>query len=299
MEIPNPKYNLGVGSANHGRQTGEILIRIEEVMLAEKPDVVIVFGDTNSTLAAALAASKLRIKLAHAEAGLRSYNRVMPEEHNRILTDHCSDLLFCPSSTAVKNLRAEGITAGVHRVGDLMYDALLAFSKVAEGRSTILSDLSLLSRRYLLATVHRPQNVDDPETLGRLLRTFDDLDNKIIFPVHPRTHRVMSDAGLPMPRNCVLTNPVGYLDMLMLERNAAAILTDSGGVQKEAYWFGVPCITLRDETEWVETVQAGWNVLTGSDPQRILSAVRRSAPTSAHRLFYGDGSAAKRIASLL
>jgi UDP-N-acetylglucosamine 2-epimerase len=299
MKIPDPKYNLGVGSGSHGRQTGEMLMRLEEVMLTERPDIALVFGDTNSTLAGAIAASKLQIRLAHVEAGLRSFNRSMPEEHNRILTDHCSDLLFCPSHVAVENLRAEGITEGVYEVGDLMYDALLAFGPVAERCSTILRDLALDSGSYFLATVHRPQNTDSPEVLRRLLLAFGDLGDTVVIPMHPRTRQVLVKADLQVPPNCLVTEPITYLDMLQLESNARAILTDSGGVQKEAYWLRIPCVTLREQTEWVETVQAGWNTLTRNDPDRILAAVRHGAPGATPVTLYGDGAAAGRIAAAL
>lgn len=312
LDIPEPDYNLGVGSGPHGWQTGQMLMRIEEVLLQEKPDWVLVYGDTNSTLAGALAACKLRIPLAHVEAGLRSFNREMPEEHNRVLTDHCADLLFCPTQTAVDNLAREGITRGVHLVGDVMYDAVLQFSALARERSTILDDLGLTPKRYLLATVHRPYNTDNPERLRSILAAFAEIEEPIIFPVHPRTRKRMAEYGLNNPqsetcaepgrsiRNPKFIDPVGYLDMLMLEQHARMILTDSGGMQKEAYFFGVPCVTLRPETEWVETVRAGWNLVVDVDPERILWAVNghrwpgdRPAPV------FGDGQASERVVNLL
>jgi len=254
LEIPEPDYNLGVGSGLHGWQTGQMLIRIEEVLLAEKPDWVLVYGDTNSTLAGALAAVKLRAPLAHVEAGLRSFNREMPEEHNRVLTDHCSDLVFCPTQTAVDNLAREGITQGVHLVGDMMYDAVLQFAEIARQRSTILQDLGLEPKGYLVATVHRPYNTDVPENLRNILTAFLEIGEPIVFPVHPRTRRKIAQLdgtfGLERAtRNVRMIEPVGYLDMLVLEQNARLILTDSGGMQKEAYFFSVPCVTLRPETE--------------------------------------------------
>ena len=278
LEIPEPDYNLGVGSGPHGWQTGQMLMRIEEVLLAEKPDWVLVYGDTNSTLAGALAACKLRIPLAHVEAGLRSFNREMPEEYNRVLTDHCSDLLFCPTQMAVDNLAREGITKGVHLVGDTMYDAVLQFAEIARQRSTILQDLGLKPKGYLLATAHRPYNTDVPENLRNILTAFAEIGEPLIFPVHPRTWQNISEldgvASFEFNRNVRMIEPVGYLDMLVLEQNARLILTDSGGIQKEAYWLSVPCVTLRDETEWVETVEAGWNVLAGADMVHIVTAVR-------------------------
>ncbi len=309
LDMPEPDYNLGVGSGSHGWQTGQMLIRIEEVLLAEKPDWVLVYGDTNSTLAGALAACKLCILLAHVEAGLRSFNREMPEEHNRVLTDHCADLLFCPTQTAVDNLAREGITCdkdhrvGVHLVGDTMYDAVLQFAEIARQRSTILQDLDLKPKSYLLATVHRPYNTDNPENLRNILSAFAKIEEPIIFPVHPRTRQQMAEFGLSNVKsetwNVKLIEPVGYLDMLMLEQHARMILTDSGGMQKEAYFFGVPCVTLRPETEWVETVEAGWNLLAGANVRQIAEAVRTFRPPAARPMVYGTGCAAERCVSTL
>jgi len=306
MEIPEPDYNLGVGSGPHGWQTGQMLIRIEEVLLAEKPDWVLVYGDTNSTLAGALAAVKLRIPLAHVEAGLRSFNREMPEEHNRVLTDHCSDLLFCPTQTAVDNLAREGITGdkdhriGVHLVGDTMYDAVLQFAEIARQRSTILQDLGLKPKGYLLATVHRPYNTDIPENLRNILAAFAEIEEPIIFPIHPRTRQRIVEFGLSNVKretwNVKLIEPVGYLDMLALEQHARMILTDSGGMQKEAYFFGVPCVTLRPETEWVETVEAGWNVVVAASRAQIVGVVNgREWPKGMPPAMFGDGRAAPGI----
>lgn len=303
LNIPEPDVNLNVGSGNHGWQTAQMLIGIEEVLLAEKPDWVLVYGDTNSTLAGALAAVKLHIPLAHVEAGLRSFNREMPEEHNRVLTDHCADLLFCPTQTAVDNLAREGVTKNVHLVGDTMYDAVLQFGEIARQRSTILRDLGLQPKGYLLATVHRQSNTDNPENLRNILAAFAEIEEPIIFPVHPRTRQKISELGFLNPeskiQNLKFIDPIGYLDMLMLEQSARIILTDSGGMQKEAYWMSVPCITLRDETEWVETVVAGWNVLVGADRERIMEAVRVFAPPVACPALYGDGHASERIVSTL
>ncbi|MEJ5197355.1 MAG: UDP-N-acetylglucosamine 2-epimerase (non-hydrolyzing) [Anaerolineae bacterium] len=301
LDIPQPDINLEVGSGSHGRQTGEMLIRLEEVLLAEKPDRVLVYGDTNSTLAGALAAAKLHIPVAHVEAGLRSFNREMPEEHNRVLTDHIADLLFCPTQTAVDNLRNEGITRGVHLVGDTMYDAVLQFAALARTRSTILARLGLQPKRYLLATVHRPYNTDDPVNLRSILEAFAELEEPVIFPVHPRTRQRMEALNVrTLERsNVQMIEPVGYLDMLALEQHARLILTDSGGIQKEAYWLGVPCVTLRTETEWVETVAAGWNVVVGADRARIVAAVRSLVAPAVRPLSYGDGRAAGQIVGIL
>ena len=311
LGLPEPDINLGIGSGPHGKQTGQMLTGIEEILLAEKPDWALVYGDTNSTLAGALAACKLHIPLAHVEAGLRSFNREMPEEHNRVLTDHCSDLLFCPTQTAVDNLRREGITQGVHLVGDTMYDAVLQFSEIARQRSTILKDLGLEPKKFLLATVHRPANTDDPENLRNILTAFAEIEEPIIFPVHPRTRQKINELGLlnPKPKTSAETgrsiqnpkyiDPVGYLDMIQLEQAARMILTDSGGIQKEAYWLGVPCVTLRNETEWVETVQAGWNILAGSDLSRIINAVKGFVPSSDSFNSDGTNQSAKRCVEVL
>jgi UDP-GlcNAc3NAcA epimerase len=304
LEIPDPDYNLGVGSGTHGEQSGEILKRIEAVLLKEKPDCLVVFGDTNSTLAGALAAAKLCIPVAHVEAGLRSFNRRMPEEINRVVTDHLSSVLFCPTETSVGNLAREGITQGVHLVGDVMYDALLANSRRAEVKSTLLEQLGLQPKAYYLATVHRAENTDDPklldaivEGLRRISRIF-----PVVWPVHPRTRKVLAAYGLEQGdgESFRILSPVSYLDMLSLEKQAKGILTDSGGVQKEAYWLGVPCITLRRETEWVETVEAGWNTLAGTNPEAIFAATTKPAPppASLDHLF-GDGRAAEKIVRAL
>lgn len=299
LGIPEPDYNLEVGSAGHSVQTGEMLIRMEPIFEKEKPDWVMVYGDTNSTLAGALVASKLHIPVAHVEAGLRSFNREMPEEINRVLTDHVSQLLFCPAQKAVENLKLEGVTSGVHVVGDVMYDAVLRHSDTAEKKSSILKLLDLKPKQYLLATVHRASNVDDTAKLLNILETFAMLGETVVFPVHPRTRKAIESAGFSIGGNVKLVEPVGYLDMLWLEKNARMILTDSGGVQKEAYWFATPCATLREETEWVETVESGWNVVVGIERERILNTVRNfSVPDSRPNLF-GDGDASQKIVRLL
>ena len=275
LEIPEPDYNLGIGSGNHGEQTGKMLIEIEKVLLEEKPNLVIVFGDTNSTLAGALAASKLHILLAHVEAGLRSFNKKMPEEINRILTDHVSDILFCPTQTAVENLKRESITNGVYLVGDIMFDALMHFSEISKTKSQILKKLNLKPKKYYLATVHRAENTDDYDRLKNILFALSQLDKPVVFPIHPRTKKMVENFGLNhLLERLIIIEPVGYLDMISLEANAQAILTDSGGVQKEAFWLRVPCITLREETEWIETVETGWNKLVGSRMESIINAVQ-------------------------
>lgn len=300
LQIPVPEVNLGAGSGLHGAQTAAMLKGIEEVLLAEKPESLLVYGDTNSTLAGALAASKLGIPVAHVEAGLRSFNRSMPEEINRVIADHLSELLLCPSSVAVKNLAAEGIARNVHIVGDVMLDVLnWATQHLSRHSSDILARLKLTERGYLLATVHRSDNTDDCGRLSQIVSAFNALNEPLVFPVHPRTRKAMRDAQCNIKDHVRLIEPVGYLDMVALAGGARLILTDSGGLQKEAYWLGVPCLTMRDETEWVETVEAGWNVLVGADSRRICEAVRKFLPAGAHPDLYGNGRAATRCVELL
>lgn len=301
LGIPAPDHHLGVGSGPHGAQTGAMLAGIERVLAAGRPDVVLIYGDTNSTLAGALAAAKLGIPAAHVEAGLRSYNRTMPEEINRVVADHVASLLFCPSPAAADNLSREGVTRGVHVVGDVMADALSDASRRAEGRSTVLERLGLRPGGYLLATIHRAENTDDPARLLAIVEAFGRAGETVVFPVHPRTRRALAALGDPQARSTSLRaiDPVGYLDMTMLERSARMILTDSGGIQKEAYWLGVPCLTLRRETEWVETVEAGWNKVVGTDADAIVRAVRDFRPPAARPELYGGLGASTRIAGLL
>lgn len=296
LGIPAPDYNLEVGSGSHAHQTGEILIRMEEVMLQEKPALVLVRGDTNSTLAGALAASKLLIPVAHIEAGERSFDRRMPEEINRLVTDRLADLFFCVSQKAVRHLAAEGIHTQVHWVGDVMLDAMLANRMLVHQRSTVLKDFDLSPRAYVLVTVHRAANTDDPERLRGIAQALNAVEERVIFPVHPRTRRALESAGIQFKGHVQLIEPVGYFDMMMLEENARLIATDSGGVQREAYFLGVPCLTLRDETEWVETVEVGWNCLVGADPEKILLAWRTFAPPAEHPPVFGDGHASEAIA---
>ncbi len=298
LEIPEPDYDLEVGSHSHGKQTGLMLERIEEVLEKETPDLLLVYGDTNSTLAGAMAAAKLLIPVGHVEAGLRSFNRRMPEEINRLLTDHISNLLFCPTRTAVDNLEKEGISRGVHMTGDVMYDALKFYlEKVSAGE--VLKKYRLEAGRYLLLTVHRAESTDDPSRLAAIISALSGLEETVFFPVHPRTRKVLRESGLQPGVNVILADPVGYLEMLALESRARMILTDSGGVQKEAYLSGVPCVTLRDETEWVETVEAGWNVLTGADREAITSAVESFRHTSSRPDLFGDGQASAEIARII
>jgi len=346
LELSKPAYHLGVGSpgqrslagsGSHAKQTGMMLEHIEVVLEKEEPEIVVVYGDTNSTLAGALAAAKLKIPVAHVEAGLRSYVRTMPEEINRLLTDHLSTLLFCPTTQSVRNLLKEGIKNGgarvVKKVGDVMYDSILYYSKLAEEKSSILKDLGLLTvktrtsklitHNYYLATLHRSENTDDPKKLKSIFGALNEIGEKtsarlrrpdeparlrrpgepVILPLHPRTKKMMKVYHLFSKfKNIRFIEPVSYLDMLQLEKNAKAILTDSGGVQKEAYWLRVPCITLRDETEWVETVKTGWNVLVGTGTRKILKGLKyleRKTPSRKGMDLSGDGKAAEKIIQVL
>lgn len=309
LEIPTPDYNLGISGGPHGLQTGRMLEKVEAVLLEEKPDWALVYGDTNSTLAGALAAAKLHIPVAHVEAGLRSFNRRMPEEINRVLTDHVSALLFAPTATAVANLVREGVDeACVHQVGDVMYDASRIFGRKAAAESQILERLGVERGSYILSTIHRAENTDDPVRLRILIAALDRIaaDLPVILPLHPRTRRVLEalDVLDAAPRRLRIIDPVGYLDMLMLEQHARLIATDSGGVQKEAYFLGVPCVTLRDETEWVELVEAGWNRLAPPTSEGLVEDVLRSAlAASMSQLaspdLYGNGYAAEVIITAL
>jgi UDP-N-acetylglucosamine 2-epimerase len=299
LDLPRPHHHLDAGSGTHGHQTGQILERIEPVLQQEAPDWVVVFGDTNSTLAGALAAAKLRLPLAHVEAGLRSFDRSMPEEVNRIVADHCSDLLFCPTQTAVDQLGREGLAERAHLTGDIMYDALLSHLPLSEGRSAIMERLALEPGGYALVTVHRAANTDDQSALERILDALAQLDERAVFPMHPRARLALASGDLEPAQNVLAIEPVGYLEMLALERNARVVLTDSGGVQKEAYLLGVPCVTLREETEWPETLAGGWNVLAGTEPRRIVQAARRTRPAGDPPAAFGDGHAAERMVELL
>lgn len=299
MDMREPDFNLGIGGGTHGAQTGLMLIELEKVISTVKPDCMLVYGDTNSTLAGALVAAKAGIPLAHVEAGLRSFNRAMPEEVNRVLTDHVSSLLFCPTDAAIQNLEREGITKGVHQIGDVMYDALLHNLETARGKSKVLDRMGLLKGEYALATVHRAGNTDDPRNMQSILDALGSLPARVIFPVHPRTRNRIKEWGCPVNSNVSLIEPLGPLDILQLQENANCILTDSGGMQKEAYLLGVRCITLREETEWVETVSTGWNSLAGVDAKRIQNLYETWKPRGERPLLYGDGHAAERICQIL
>lgn len=307
MEIAEPQYNLGVGSGRHGQQTGRMLEAIEDVLLTERPEWTVVYGDTNSTLAGALAARKLHIRVAHIEAGLRSFDRRMPEEINRILTDHCSDLLFTPTKAASQNLEREGVArAAVQLVGDVMYDAALCYGRRAEERSAVIQDLGLTPKQYMLATLHRAENTDNIQRLRTIAEALQAIAREIpvVLPIHPRTRKILRDTdGMDeMARHVCLIDPLGYLDMMMLEKNAKLIATDSGGVQKEAFFHGVSCVTLRETTEWTELVELGWNRLIPPLDAAAMEAGLREAlqSTPARRENpYGDGHAAERITQAL
>lgn len=302
MDIPQPDYNLHIGSGSHGKMTGLMLEKIEALLLELKPDAVLIYGDTNSTLAGALAASKLHIPVAHVEAGLRSYMMAMPEEQNRRLTDHLSTWLFCPTETAVENLKKEGIVSTndipsadnkvVCKTGDIMYDASLYYRK---------KNISLqIPNDFILLTIHRAENTDDPVRLKNIVKALNLLsDKKFIFPVHPRTKKILVEYKLLFGTHVTLIDPVGYFEMLKYEEACAAVLTDSGGVQKEAFFFRKPCITMRDTTEWVELVTSGWNTLTGADTEKIISAIRNIRTPEDYPRLYGDGHTAEKIIKVL
>lgn len=301
LNLPEADYNLGAGSGTHGEQTAKMLAELEKLMSSLKPDLIIVYGDTNSTVAGSLAAAKLHIPIAHIESGLRSFNKKMPEEINRIITDHLSDYLFCPTDTAVINLSNEGIRKGVHQTGDIMYDTVTFFKPHALQHSTILKDLALAEQDYYLATIHRAENTDDPVRLKSIFTAFRQLKKNIVIPLHPRTKNKIKEfnlSSLVSSPNIKLADPLNYFDMIALAANANIILTDSGGLQKEAYMLRTPCITLRDETEWLETVEAGWNHLTGADTNTIVNTVKNIQTPQAYPLLFGEGTADK-IANIL
>ena len=296
LDIKKPDYHLGVQSGIHGHQTAQMWWRIEEVLLSERPDIVVVYGDTNSTIAGALAAAKLNVPIAHVEAGLRSFNRKMPEEINRVVTDHVSTLLFAPTKTAVSHLRTEGICGHVYLTGDVMFDSIVHNVGKAELQSSIISKLRARKGKYVLATVHRSENTDDSQRLVSIVEALSQIAGSevLIWPLHPRTKNALSKFGIITDNtNILFVEPLAYLDLLVLEKHARIILTDSGGIQKEACWFGVPCITLRDETEWIETVELGWNQLAGAKTLSILQAFATASPGRAATV--GDAGAALRI----
>jgi UDP-GlcNAc3NAcA epimerase len=299
LSIPKPDYHLGLGGGNHGEMTGRMLEALEKIMLDEKPDVVLVYGDTNSTLAGALAAAKLHFPVAHVEAGLRSFNRRMPEEINRILTDHASDMLFVPTQTARQNLANEGLPdERTYLVGDVMLCAAIFYRDQAR-QPAFLSKYDLATDGFILATIHRAENTDSPERLAAILRALGRAEQRVVLPLHPRTLQRIEKLGITLPSSILITDPVGYLEMVWLEAHASMIATDSGGVQKEAFFHGKPCITLRDETEWVELVEAGWNKVVGADEDRIYEALLQSDTPSSKQSIYGEGDAATKIVNII
>lgn len=305
LDIPKPGFNLEISGGSHGAMTGRMLEGLEKVLLQEKPDWVLIYGDTNSTLAGALAAAKLHIPVAHVEAGLRSFNMRMPEEINRILADRVSTLLLCPTDTAVKNLTQEGIVDGVHNIGDVMYDVALFYRERARKQSNCLADLGLQDGGFALATCHRAENTDDPVRLNGIIGALAEIAEQlpVVLPLHPRTRKLIADYGLmPQLGKIRLVDPLPFLDMVALEQAARVILTDSGGVQKEAFFYGVPCVTMRDETEWVETVTSGANQLVGASRDAIRQAFEtamRNGQPPIETMPYGQGDAASKIVDLI
>jgi UDP-GlcNAc3NAcA epimerase len=300
LNIPKEKYNLEVGSGLHGAQTGKMLEGIENILIQEEPDWVLIYGDTNSTLAGALAAVKMHIPVAHIEAGMRSFNRQMPEEINRIVADSISTLNLCSTSTAVDNLKSEGMGDTAFLTGDVMYDCALNFEALAEKYCDPLSSFALSKGEYILMTCHRAENTDDKLRLSQIVSAVNKIAEKhtVLYPMHPRTASFIEKYDLEFSDKVKVVPPVGYLDMLVLEKNAEIILTDSGGIQKEAFFYQVPCVTMRDETEWVETVELGWNILTGASEEKIINSVAKFAdnrPPLTDKHPYGNGNAAEII----
>ena len=309
LNIPKPKYNLGVGSGSHGKQTGEMLIKIEEVLKSKKPDYVMVYGDTNSTLAGALAASKLLIPIIHVEAGLRSYNMKMPEEQNRVLTDHISSILICPTDVAVENVKKEGITNNVFKTGDVMCDSVLYYSNLADSKFKGENQLDLKPiynkkdvKEWYLTTIHRAENTVDDKNISNILEVFEKLDKMVIFPVHPRIRKTIDSLNEKNKyKNIYFIEPVDYLTMLYLTKNACKVVTDSGGLQKECYILNTPCITIREQTEWVETLKDGYNVLSSPDINELYNKIVDSKiDKSKEKInYYGDGNAAQLIVEII
>jgi len=296
MEIPKPKYNLNIKSLTHGAMTGRQIEEIEKILFKEKPDWLLVYGDTNSTLSGALAAAKMNIKIAHVESGLRSFNKNMPEEINRLVTDHLSDILFVPSLNAENNLISEGISKEkIQNVGDIMYETSIFFSKLANKKSKILKKLNLKKKGYVLSTVHRQENTDSKERLHDIFTGLSYSKLPVFFPIHPRTMKKVKDYNLVVEKNINFLPPLGYLDMILLQKNANLIVTDSGGIQKEAYFYNVPCLTLRDETEWTELVETGANFLCGSNVNKIKSYINKKFKEINHQNFYGDGKTSSKV----
>ena len=299
LGLKEPDKNLNLGGGNHAEQTSSMLLGIDQYFEEIQPDHVLIYGDTNSTLAGALASSKRGIPLSHVEAGLRSFNRCMPEEINRVVADHLSNYFFCPTAASVANLAVEGIKENVFMVGDVMADAVYLFTEIAEKKSNILEELSLQPKNYCLATTHRSGNVDKKNHLKEIIEGLQGIDLPVVLPLHPRTKKMLEMLNLEFSNNVHLINPVGYLDMLILEKNADCILTDSGGIQKEAYLFGVRCITMREETEWIESVNVGWNYLAGANREKILKSFYGFKPKNKRPQIYGNGDASDKIVQII
>jgi UDP-N-acetylglucosamine 2-epimerase len=303
LQLPDPQYNLNVGSGSHCHQLGEMVKRLEEVLLKENPKVVLVYGDTNSTLAGALAAVKLSFPVAHIEAGLRSFDRSMPEEINRVLTDHISDILFCPTKTASKNLRREHVWGKAFSTGDVMVETLSEFTSLSRKKSNVLNRLNLEPKGYILVTIHRAENTESAAKLSKIVAALLRIKGRLVFPVHPRTIKFLKEYNLFQELcsspNITMSEPLSYIDFTQLELHSSKIITDSGGVQKEAYLLGVPCITIRENTEWVETIETGWNTLVGTDLEKICEAVENFEPASTRKPIFGKGDASIKIANIL
>jgi UDP-N-acetylglucosamine 2-epimerase (non-hydrolysing) len=298
LKIKNPDYNLKIKPGTQGQQTGEIIIKLEKIYAKEKFDMVIVIGDVTSTLAGALAAKQLHIKVAHIEAGMRSYNKEMPEEINRTLTDHMSDILLCPTKTAADNLKKENITKNIYVVGDLMHKTLMQNIKLTK-KSSILTKLKLKPKKYILLTIHRQSNTDNKTNLSNIIKAIIKSKEPTVFPIHPRTKKLLTKIKIPKTNTLKIIDPLGYIDMLTLEKNAKKILTDSGGIQKEAYWLKIPCITLRDDTEWVETVENKWNILVGTNQNKIIKAIKNFLPPRKQKKYQIDKNTCKKILETL
>lgn len=299
LEIPKPDHNLGIGGGTHGQNTGRMIEKLEGLMMEVQPQWVLVYGDTDSTLAGALAAAKLHIPVAHVEAGLRSFNRIMPEEINRVLTDHIAKILFAPTETARQNLLNEGVAEEkIKLVGDVMYDASLFYKERAR-KPQLPAELDIKGGDFVLCTIHRAENTDEPQRLKTIFQGLGDSGETIVLPLHPRTRAKIASCGIDIPDNVWAIDPVGYLEMVWLEVNCRLVVTDSGGVQKEAYFFKKSCVTMRDETEWVELVESGWNCLVGSDSMRIAMAIKKSSVVRKSTPFYGNGDSARTILDLL
>jgi UDP-N-acetylglucosamine 2-epimerase (non-hydrolysing) len=302
LDVPSSDYNLGVGSSSHATQTGDIIRGAESIISKECPDYVLVYGDTNSTLGGAICAAKLGIPVIHVEAGLRSYDRNMPEEINRVIADHLSTICCCPTRTSMENLQEEGVGGGncvVAITGDVMLDSVNKYINIAVNRTNIIDHMGLYSGHYFVATIHRAENTDDPRMLTKILKTFENIGEQVVFPLHPRTRQRIASYGLSFPDNVFVVDPIGYLDMLILTKFSRKVITDSGGLQKEAYFLGTPCITVRKNTEWVETLHGGWNVCAGNKIEKISELVHLQ-PNEPRRLdLFGSGDAARSIVSTI